>query len=147
MATIIIHRAKPFQRGDMSISIYVDGKASGTLLSNNELSLEIPAGKHELRAFSNGARGKRCQMNIIENEVLQLQVQPLTLKSFWWDTIPMAVLIGIPDEKLGKYGLFIKTGLWLVLLVMIVMLRRPQIRNMLRIEPASQSGPEGLLQL
>lgn len=140
MATVIVHRAKPFERGDMSIGIYVDGKASGTLLSNNEISIKVPAGRHELRAFSNGGRGKKYLLSISDGEALHVQVHPVApLKTPWWDTVPLLVIIAMPDRLFGKHGFIVQMGLWAICLAIsltiFIAFRLPYLRNMLRIEP------------
>lgn len=142
MGRIVINRAVPFQRGDMSISIYVDGKAAGTLLSNNELSIELPAGQHELRPFCNGGPGKRYQVKIGAGEELHLQVVSPTPKTFWWHLLILPFIWGVPADKLGKYGLFIQIGLYALLFGIVLAVKVPQMRNMLHIEPLPQEAAD-----
>jgi hypothetical protein len=144
MGTVVVHRAKPFQRGDLSISVYVDGKASGTLLSNNELSISLPAGQHELTAYSNGGHGKKYPVNIGDGEQLHLQVHPPIVKTYWWEAIFLFPAFSLPDKLFGKNGWWLQLVFWIVFLAIgltiQIAIRRPQMRNWLRIEPLQETA-------
>lgn len=142
MGKVVITRAAPFRRGDESISIFMDGKAVGTLLGDRSLSVEVPAGEHKLRPFVNGRRGKEFVLRIAADETLHLQVQdPPPPPSKWWDWIPTIFIILFPEHLLGRYGQVIVWAVWAVSLAVVVLLQIPRMRKRPFIETVQQEQP------
>jgi hypothetical protein len=135
MARIIVHRALPFQRGDMSINISVDGKPAGTFLSNNSLEIEAAPGVHQLRASSNGGRGRKYSLDLSEQGEVHLQVQMPSIKFLWWPIACNAVIFGIPERVFGPHGFLVQMALGTAVAVALFFSLRPHWRKWLRIEP------------
>lgn len=135
MPKIIVHRAEPFHRGDMSINISLDGKAAGTLLSNNSLEIEATPGEHQLRAFSNGGRGRKYSLELSEQGEVHLQVQMPRMKFLWWPIACSAVIFGIPEHVFGPHGFLVQIALGTAVAVALFFIRRQGWRKWLRIEP------------
>jgi hypothetical protein len=139
MGRVVISRAVPFRRGDESISIFIDGKAMGTLLGDRSLSLEVAAGMHRLRPFVNGRRGKEFVLQVAEDETLQLQVHdPQQPPPKWWDWIPVFFIVFFPEHLLGKYGQIAMWGLWAVSLAVVILLQIPRMRKRPYVEAVPQ---------
>ncbi len=74
MSSLFINRSVPFRRGDFIISVFVDDKKAGTLLSGDELELELYPGVHQIQARCLGMRGKELSLTLTETEQHMLQV-------------------------------------------------------------------------
>ena len=135
MPKIILHRAEPFQRGDMSINIAVDGKAAGNLLSNNSLEIEIAPGAHQLQASSNGFRGRKYSLDLSEQSEVHLQVQMPRMKFLWWPMASATVIFGIPERVFGSHSFLVQMALSTAISVAGLLILRPEWHKRLRIEP------------
>lgn len=147
MAKVIMHRALPFQRGDMSITISLDGKPAGKLLANNSVEIEAAPGLHQLQASSNGMRGRKYELELTGQGEVQLQVHMPRTKFFWWPVVVTSVVFGIPQRVFGSQGFWVQMALCVLINVICIYLLRPELTKRLRIEPlpdeasATQSAP------
>lgn len=142
MPKIIVHRALPFRRGDMSINISLDGKTAGTLLSNNSLEIEAAPGAHLLQASSNGFRGRKYALELSEQGQVQLQVHMPQMKFLWWPMISTIVICGIPERVFGSHGFLVQMALCTAISVAGLLILRPEWRKRLRIEPMPDAVSE-----
>ena len=147
MTSIVVNRATPFRRGDTSINIFLDGKAAGSLLSNDSLAVDAAPGAHELQAFSNGTHGRKYHVELREGESIRLQVQPwpqFAINVHWWESLVLIAALIISGRVFGRFGIYIQAALFAVFvavsIVRLVRMRKER-RNFLRIAPPGEVTP------
>ena len=141
MAIITVRRAQAFKRGNASIQILLDGKASGVILTDEVLNISTSGGSHTLHASMHGMKGPKLNFELGGTESLDLTISGLTIPKYqWWETFLFLVILILP----GRLGIdryfWLIIALYSVAMISLIISTRSRMRKMLNIERAETSG-------
>ncbi len=141
MPELCVHRAEPFTRGDESVSIWIDGKALGTLPMVGPFVREISAGPHTVQAWMNGGTGKKISIHALEGDTINLTLSNTKMAGgSWWDAIILLLICAVPDEILSGKMLWIKIASFTALMAWSIYGWRKRKRDYLKLEITQMAG-------
>jgi hypothetical protein len=143
-ATLIIHRAVPFARGDQSIRIWIDGKDAGMLPVEGPFVRELAPSRHTVRAWMNGGNGNKVILQAEEGEKITLTLSGTRVPkvSWWWDWILFMLIVLIPRDIFSVRGVWVNVALGIPIVALISYRWARVMRNFLKLEVNSEPVAE-----
>lgn len=140
MASIIVRRAQPFQRGHVTIQILLDGKVVGTLFKDEPLTITTTDGPHLLKARMLGMNGAVHKLELRADETATLQVSGVLLpKNYWWETLLFIAIILMPGRISNGPYYWPVMAAYLVVMLGLGYSAHIKMKRVLRLEEVSST--------